>query len=102
VIFLSQVFCCVGVFLASTGGCLVFVCSYTSIHMQTIMKIPFFRDSVLTHLLAGLAAGFFAVCIGSPIDVVSIHFRLLHKSTTRLFGFRLIMCGSAYIYNKFQ
>jgi len=70
--------------------------------MQTIMKIPFFRDSVLTHLLAGLAAGFFAVCIGSPIDVVSIHFRLLHKSTTRLFGFRLIMCGSAYIYNKFQ
>ena len=48
--------------------------------MQTIMKIPGFGDSVLTHLLAGLAAGFFAVCIGSPVDVVSIlFFFLLHK-----------------------
>ncbi|KAK8697830.1 hypothetical protein V6N13_113965 [Hibiscus sabdariffa] len=37
---------------------------------QTILKIPGFSDNILTHLLAGLGAGFFAVCIGSPIDVV--------------------------------
>lgn len=44
------------------------------------MKIPGFGDSFLTHMLAGLAAGFFAVCIGSPIDVVIFHFFLpLHK-----------------------
>ncbi|CAI9098379.1 OLC1v1035012C2 [Oldenlandia corymbosa var. corymbosa] len=39
---------------------------------QTILKIPGFTDNVLTHLLAGLGAGFFAVCIGSPVDVVCI------------------------------
>jgi len=38
--------------------------------MQMILKIPGFMDNVLTHLLAGLGAGFFAVCIGSPVDVV--------------------------------
>ncbi|OIW20945.1 hypothetical protein TanjilG_25940 [Lupinus angustifolius] len=37
---------------------------------QTILKIPGFTDNVVTHLLSGLGAGFFAVCIGSPIDVV--------------------------------
>ncbi|KAJ1411274.1 Mitochondrial carrier UCP-like [Sesbania bispinosa] len=37
---------------------------------QTILKIPGFTDNVVTHLLAGLGAGFFAVCIGSPVDVV--------------------------------
>lgn len=38
--------------------------------MQTILKIPGFTDNVVTHLLSGLGAGFFAVCIGSPVDVV--------------------------------
>ncbi|KAJ8484764.1 hypothetical protein OPV22_017249 [Ensete ventricosum] len=38
---------------------------------QTILKIPGFTDNVFTHLLSGLGAGFFAVCIGSPVDVVS-------------------------------
>ncbi|EHA8590115.1 mitochondrial uncoupling protein 1 [Cocos nucifera] len=38
---------------------------------QTILKIPGFTDNVFTHLLAGLGAGFFAVCVGSPVDVVS-------------------------------
>lgn len=38
--------------------------------LQTILKIPGFTDNVFTHLLAGLGAGFFAVCIGSPVDVV--------------------------------
>lgn len=44
--------------------------------MQTILNIPGFSDNVLTHLLAGLGAGFFAVCIGSPIDVVGSWSRL--------------------------
>ncbi|KAM5552149.1 mitochondrial uncoupling protein 1-like, partial [Rosa sericea] len=37
---------------------------------QTLLKIPGFKDNVVTHLFAGLGAGFFAVCIGSPVDVV--------------------------------
>ncbi|KAL9412753.1 hypothetical protein AB3S75_039107 [Citrus x aurantiifolia] len=37
---------------------------------ETILKIPGFTDNIFTHLLAGLGAGLFAVCIGSPIDVV--------------------------------
>ncbi|GAV65495.1 Mito_carr domain-containing protein, partial [Cephalotus follicularis] len=37
---------------------------------QTLLKIPGFTDNVVTHLFAGLGAGFFAVCIGSPVDVV--------------------------------
>ncbi|KAF2535301.1 hypothetical protein F2Q70_00005481 [Brassica cretica] len=48
---------------------------------ETIMKIPGFGDSVLTHLLASLAAGFFAVCIGSPVDVVKS--RMMGDSTYR-------------------
>lgn len=44
--------------------------------MQTILKIPGFTDNILTHILAGLGAGLFAVCIGSPIDVVC-HLSLL-------------------------
>ncbi|XP_020086922.1 mitochondrial uncoupling protein 2-like isoform X1 [Ananas comosus] len=46
---------------------------------QTILKIPGFTDSVFTHLLAGLVAGFFAVCIGSPVDVVKS--RMMGDST---------------------
>ncbi|CAH9109303.1 unnamed protein product [Cuscuta epithymum] len=37
---------------------------------ETVLKIPGFTDSPFTHLLAGCGAGFFAVCIGSPVDVV--------------------------------
>lgn len=29
-----------------------------------------FTDSLPTHVVAGLGAGFLAVCIGSPVDVV--------------------------------
>ena len=50
--------------------------------MQMILKIPGFMDNVLTHLLAGLGAGFFAVCIGSPVDVVgffSVTFTFSHE-----------------------
>ncbi|KAL5580842.1 hypothetical protein UlMin_013284 [Ulmus minor] len=37
---------------------------------EMILKIPGFMDNIFTQLLAGLGAGFFAVCIGSPVDVV--------------------------------
>jgi hypothetical protein len=30
----------------------------------------YFQDNIVTHLVAGLGAGFFAVCVGSPVDVV--------------------------------
>ncbi|KAF5727350.1 mitochondrial uncoupling protein 2 isoform X1 [Tripterygium wilfordii] len=46
---------------------------------QIILQIPGFMDNVFTHLLAGLGAGFFAVCIGSPIDVVKS--RMMGDST---------------------
>ncbi|CAM6103348.1 unnamed protein product [Calypogeia fissa] len=36
---------------------------------QTLLKIGF-KDNVVTHILSGLGAGFFAVCVGSPVDVV--------------------------------
>ena len=29
-----------------------------------------FEDNVYCHIVSGLGAGFFAVCIGSPVDVV--------------------------------
>lgn len=38
--------------------------------MQMFLKLPGFTDNIFTHLLAGLGAGFFAVSIGSPVDVV--------------------------------
>lgn len=37
---------------------------------ETILKLPGFTDNVLTHIVAGLGAGLFAVCIGSPMDVI--------------------------------
>ncbi|OVA15545.1 Mitochondrial brown fat uncoupling protein [Macleaya cordata] len=46
---------------------------------QTILKLPGFKDDVFTQLLAGLGAGFFAVCIGSPVDVVKS--RMMGDST---------------------
>ncbi|XP_074290184.1 mitochondrial uncoupling protein 2-like [Silene latifolia] len=47
----------------------------------TILAIPGFTDNALTHMLAGLGAGFFAVCIGSPVDVVKS--RMMGDSTYR-------------------
>ncbi|XP_047258940.1 mitochondrial uncoupling protein 2 isoform X8 [Capsicum annuum] len=41
---------------------------------EIILKLPGFTDSVLTHLLAGLGAGFFAVSIGSPVDLGPLAF----------------------------
>ncbi|KAG6631322.1 hypothetical protein CIPAW_13G083500 [Carya illinoinensis] len=53
--------------------------AYFNIVRQMILKIPGFVDNVLTQLLAGLGAGFFAVCIGSPVDVVKS--RMMGDST---------------------
>ncbi|XP_038726334.1 mitochondrial uncoupling protein 2-like isoform X2 [Tripterygium wilfordii] len=46
---------------------------------QVILQIPGFMDNAFTHLLAGIGAGLFAVCIGSPIDVVKS--RMMGDST---------------------
>ncbi|KAM1040010.1 hypothetical protein ACFX13_029991 [Malus domestica] len=46
---------------------------------ETILKIPGSTDNILTHILAGLGAGFFAVSIGSPVDVVKS--RMMGDST---------------------
>lgn len=54
--------------------------SYDHVKM-TILAIPGFTDNALTHMLAGLGAGFFAVCIGSPVDVVKS--RMMGDSTYR-------------------
>lgn len=43
---------------------------YLMLPLQTILKIPGFTDNVVTHLFSGLGAGFVAVCVGSPVDVV--------------------------------
>lgn len=37
---------------------------------QSLLATGVFKDNVGTHLAAGVGAGFFAVCIGSPVDVV--------------------------------
>ena len=37
---------------------------------QSLLASGFFKDNVVTHILSGLGAGFFAVCLGSPVDVV--------------------------------
>ncbi|XP_021720759.1 mitochondrial uncoupling protein 2-like isoform X1 [Chenopodium quinoa] len=54
--------------------------SYDQVKL-TILAIPGFTDNALTHILAGLGAGFFAVCIGSPVDVVKS--RMMGDSTYR-------------------
>lgn len=37
---------------------------------QSLLGSGYFQDNVVTHLLSGLGAGFIAVCVGSPVDVV--------------------------------
>ncbi|KIZ02275.1 uncoupling protein 3 [Monoraphidium neglectum] len=37
---------------------------------QSMLASGIFSDNIVTHLVAGLGAGFFAVCVGSPVDVV--------------------------------
>jgi hypothetical protein len=35
-----------------------------------LLETGIFKDNIVTHLFAGLGAGFIAVCCGSPVDVV--------------------------------
>ncbi|RXI04269.1 hypothetical protein DVH24_038543 [Malus domestica] len=57
-----------------------FLCSaFAACFAETILKIPGSTDNILTHILAGLGAGFFAVSIGSPVDVVKS--RMMGDST---------------------
>ena len=37
---------------------------------ESLLATGIFKDNVVTHILSGLGAGFFAVCLGSPVDVV--------------------------------
>ncbi|KAF2288571.1 hypothetical protein GH714_008669 [Hevea brasiliensis] len=43
---------------------------------QTILKIPGFTDNIVTHLLSGLGAGFFAVCIGSQLMWYTVYIHI--------------------------
>jgi hypothetical protein len=63
--------------------------------LQSLLKLPGFTDNVVTHILSGLGAGFIAVCVGSPVDVVRVSsliaelyrmysvFRNVHKTEPR-------------------
>lgn len=37
---------------------------------QPLFKLPGFKNDVVTRILSGFGARLFAVCVGSPIDVV--------------------------------
>ena len=37
---------------------------------QSLLASGLFQDNIVTHIASGLGAGFFAVCVGSPVDVV--------------------------------
>eukprot|EP00963_Diacronema_lutheri_P008415 scaffold752_cov322-Pavlova_lutheri.AAC.12 len=37
---------------------------------EALLRSGAFTDNVVTHLISGLGAGFIAVCVGSPVDVV--------------------------------
>lgn len=37
---------------------------------ESLLATGMFKDDVLTQMVAGLGAGFIAVCVGSPVDVV--------------------------------
>ncbi|KAK9816880.1 hypothetical protein WJX72_006575 [[Myrmecia] bisecta] len=37
---------------------------------ETLLKSGFFQDNIFCHIASGLGAGFVAVCVGSPVDVV--------------------------------
>ena len=64
------------------------LCSYISLERallqikQTLIGSGLFSDTVPCHIASGLGAGFFAVCIGSPVDVVKSRmmgmFHMLH------------------------
>ncbi|XP_050367790.1 mitochondrial uncoupling protein 2 [Argentina anserina] len=70
---------------------------------ETVLKIPGFTDNIFTHLLAGLGAGFFAVSIGSPVDVVKSRMMgdLTYKNTFDCFVKTLKYEGFLAFYKGF-
>lgn len=70
---------------------------------ETILKIPGFSDNALTHVLSGLGAGFFAVSIGSPVDVVKSRMMgdTIYKSTLDCFFKTLKIEGPSAFYKGF-
>lgn len=64
---------------------------------QTLLPPPrthagLFKDNIYCHIASGLGAGFFAVCVGSPVDVVKSRMmgtssRLLHGCFRAMDGF---------------
>ncbi|KAI8573972.1 hypothetical protein RHMOL_Rhmol01G0317800 [Rhododendron molle] len=70
---------------------------------QTLLQIPGFTDSAFTHLLAGLGAGLFAVCIGSPVDLVKSRMMgdSIYKSTLDCFIRTLKTEGPLAFYKGF-
>jgi hypothetical protein len=52
------------------------LCWVWYVHVSCLLPVAaaaaagYFQDNIVTHLVAGLGAGFFAVCVGSPVDVV--------------------------------
>lgn len=55
---------------------------------QSLIATGFFSDTVPCHLASGLGAGFFAVCIGSPVDVVKS--RMMGMHAIRLCGCNVV------------
>ncbi|KAK9909586.1 hypothetical protein WJX75_004503 [Coccomyxa subellipsoidea] len=78
--------------------------SYDTIK-SALISTGYFEDTVPCHLASGLGAGFFAVCFGSPVDVVKS--RLMGDKTGQYSG--LVDCfvksfrsgGLATFYNGF-
>lgn len=48
---------------------------------ETLINTGIFEDGVPCHLVSGLGAGFFAVCFGSPVDVVKS--RMMGKEASK-------------------
>ncbi|KAF5827525.1 mitochondrial carrier domain-containing protein [Dunaliella salina] len=51
---------------------------------ESLLATGLFKDDVFTQLLSGLGAGFIAVCVGSPVDVVKS--RIMSDNTGRYSG----------------
>ncbi|KAI8573973.1 hypothetical protein RHMOL_Rhmol01G0317800 [Rhododendron molle] len=77
--------------------------AYYTVFKQTLLQIPGFTDSAFTHLLAGLGAGLFAVCIGSPVDLVKSRMMgdSIYKSTLDCFIRTLKTEGPLAFYKGF-
>ena len=65
---------------------------------QTLIGTGLFSDTVPCHLASGLGAGFFAVCIGSPVDVVKSRMmgKLLLYRVTALHPLQMIAYSMNY------